>query len=462
MDQLPLPWELERRVFTVSELNWALRGLLEREFSNIWVSGEISGVRQASSGHCYFSLKDETAQVRCVCFRSAVRFLRFKPQDGLSVIARGRLDVFEARGEYQLLVEALEPQGYGALQLAFEQLKKKLAAEGMFDPSRKRSIPRHPRRIGIITSPDGAVLRDMLQILSRRFPGLHIRIWPTPVQGFGSVDGVCAGLEYFSKSAWPQVVIVARGGGSLEDLWTFNEEAVARAIGNSAVPVLSAIGHETDFTIADFAADLRAPTPSAAAELVICTRQELLDQLATQERNLRQAIRFRLVTAARRLHQQAIDRTASVLARLIGKRYQRLDEMNRRIQARAREKLGTLQSKLAAFETRLRRTDLRLRLSETRRRLDILEASAVEALRRRLDRSRRRLEPLAAQLVHLSPLNVLERGYAIVQNEAGSIVRGPEDAPAGTRLRVRVVKGEFAARAEPAGPTRADSSEPPS
>ncbi|MBV9770099.1 MAG: exodeoxyribonuclease VII large subunit, partial [Bryobacterales bacterium] len=222
MEQLALAWAPVRKTFTVAELNARIRGLLGDEFDDVWVAGEISGAKNATSGHCYFTLKDHDAQVRCVCFRASLRYLKFKPQDGMAVLARGHIDVYEARGEYQLLVEFIEPQGHGALQFAFEQMKKKLAAEGLFDPARKRAIPRLPARIGIVTSPSGAVIRDITEILSRRFPGLHLRIYPTLVQGEGSVEAVCRAIEYFSNSAWPHVVIVARGGGSLEDLWTFN------------------------------------------------------------------------------------------------------------------------------------------------------------------------------------------------------------------------------------------------
>ncbi len=293
-EQISFEFEPARQIYTVAGLNAAVRSLLESQFQDIWVSGEISGVKLAASGHYYFTMKDEQSQLRCVLFRTAARYLRFKPQDGIAVLARGRVDVYEPRGEYQLLVEALEPQGFGALQLAFEQLKKKLAGEGLFDASRKRPLPRLPRRIGIVTSPSGAVIRDMLQILERRFPGLHIRIYPAQVQGAGSIDEVVAGLDWFSQSGWPDVVIVGRGGGSLEDLWTFNEEAVARAIARSAVPVVSAVGHETDVTIADFVADLRAPTPSAAAELVICTRRQLFDQIDAASGRLEKEMRYRL------------------------------------------------------------------------------------------------------------------------------------------------------------------------
>src|SRR2546428_12175 len=294
MEQYALQFAPQRRVYTVSELNSDIRGLLGREFQDIWVAGEISGTKLATSGHYYFTLKERDAQLRCVCFRSTHRFLKFKPQDGIAVLARGHVDVFEARGEYQLLVEFLEPQGHGALQFAFEQLKKKLAAEGLFEASRKRPLPRFPRRIGIVTSPRGAVISDMLQILERRFPGLHIRLFPALVQGDGAAEEICRGLEFFSRPAWAELIIVARGGGSLEDLWAFNEEAVARAIVASPVPVVSAIGHETDSTIADFVADLRAPTPSAAAELVVPTRDELYDRIAAARAKATQGVRYRL------------------------------------------------------------------------------------------------------------------------------------------------------------------------
>src|SRR6185312_6605960 len=267
--QLSFTLQAERRVFSVSELTSEIRGIFSQQFRDVWVLGEISGCKAATSGHFYFSLKDATSQVKAVLFRGSARWLKFRPQDGMMVLARGSLDVYEARGEYQLIVEVLEPRGAGALQLAFEQLKKKLEAEGLFEAGRKRPLPKLPQRIGIVTSPAGAVVRDILHVLERRFAGLHIRLFPAQVQGEGAREQICAGLKYFGEGRWADVVIVARGGGSLEDLWTFNEEAVAKAIAASAVPVISAIGHETDFTIADFVADVRAPTPSAAAEIVI-------------------------------------------------------------------------------------------------------------------------------------------------------------------------------------------------
>ena len=257
--------------------------------------------------------------MKCVAFRSSHRYWKFKPRDGLAVLARGRVDVYEARGEYQLLVEMLEPQGLGALQLAFEQLKKKLAAEGLFEAARKRPLPRFPRRIGIVTSPRGAAIADLVQILTRRSPGLHIRLFPALVQGEGSVEEVCRGIEYFSRTRWADLVIVGRGGGSLEDLWTFNAEAVARAIAACAVPVVAAVGHETDVTIADFVADLRAPTPSAAAELVVPNREDLLSRVAAARAKTGQALRYRLAMLERRLRQQGIDRALSLLHRRLGR-----------------------------------------------------------------------------------------------------------------------------------------------
>src|ERR1700691_5331512 len=279
MEQFALSFIPERRIFTLRELSDGIRGALDRNFANIWISGEISGTKLVPSGHCYFTLKDADAQIKCVCWKLSYWRLKFKPKDGVEVLVRGRVDIYELRSEYQFVVEAIEPQGHGALQLAFDQLKQKLMAEGLFEATRKRPLPQFPERIGIVSSSSGAVIRDFIEILSRRFPGLHIRLFPARVQGPGSVEDVCRGIEYMGRSGWAEIVVIARGGGSLEDLWTFNEEAVARAIEACPVPVVSAIGHETDVTIADFVSDVRAPTPSAAAEMMVCTRQELLDRI---------------------------------------------------------------------------------------------------------------------------------------------------------------------------------------
>ncbi|HTW65621.1 MAG TPA: exodeoxyribonuclease VII large subunit [Bryobacteraceae bacterium] len=446
MEQLALAWGPVRKTFTVAELNARVRGLLGDEFDDVWVAGEISGSKTATSGHCYFTLKDHEAQLRCVCFRQSLRYLKVKPQDGMAVLARGHIDVYEARGEYQLLVEAIEPQGHGALQFAFEQLKKKLAAEGLFEASRKRPIPRLPQRIGIVTSPSGAVVRDITEILSRRFPGLHLRIYPALVQGDGSLEAVCRAIEYFSNSGWPDVVIVARGGGSLEDLWTFNEEAVARAIAASSVPVISAIGHETDFTIADFVADLRAATPSAAAELVICPREQILDQFAVYDHKLLQTVRYRLAMAARALHERGVERASAVLHRNVGRIVQRVDELDYRIRARMQTASSVRRKRLDEWTARLRALDLRLRIARARRRLEAADATSVQLIRMRLARAHGRLNPIIAHLTQLSPLKILDRGYAIVTNEAGAIVKEPADAPAESRIGVRLAQGDLAAR----------------
>src|SRR5579859_879655 len=441
MEQFVLQFGPERRSLTVSELNASIRELLDQEFADIWVSGEISGTKLASSGHYYFTLKDADSQLRCVCFRSTARFLKFKPQDGAAVLARGRIDVYEARGEYQLQVEALELQGHGALQFAFEQLKKKLAAEGLFEQARKRPLPRFPARIGIVTSRRGAVISDMIHILSRRFPGLHIRVFPAQVQGPGSIEEVCRAIEYFSRTRWAEVVIVARGGGSLEDLWTFNEELVARAIAKSGAPVISAIGHETDFTIADFVADLRAPTPSAAAELVVRTREEILEQVAGQRYRLIQLVRYRFAMEWSRVRQLGVDRAHSLLSRSIGRRLQRIDELQNRLRERMRLALESRARARQSLLTRLRYYDPRPRLGRDRSRHEVSRSMLAQAMRLQLARRRSRLESLEAKLSQLSPLTILNRGYAIVTAESGHILMDAAAAPPGSDIGVRLARG---------------------
>ncbi|MDX2152607.1 MAG: exodeoxyribonuclease VII large subunit [Bryobacteraceae bacterium] len=469
MEQMNLALAGAPRVYTVSELDARLRNALEEEFTDIWVAGEVSGTKEYGSGHCYFTLKDRESQLNCVCFRGTLRYLRFKPQDGVFVHARGRLDLFPGRIAVQMVVEALEPQGHGALQFAFEQLKRKLALEGLFDAARKRPLPKLPRRVGIVTSPSGAVIRDMVNILSRRFPGIHVRLYPAQVQGEGSAEQVCRGLEYFSRSGWADVVIVGRGGGSLEDLWTFNEEAVARAIVASAAPVISAVGHETDFTISDFVADLRAPTPSAAAELVICTRQEILDRIAAAAERLGRIARLRVAESGRRLHQLGIDRPSAVLHRRVGRLMQRADECEWRLRAAMRAALEERARRLSSAEETLRRLDVRMRLAAARRRME----NAQERLRRvdlrwRVSNARRRVEGgqgslvsrtrellasaragvdrAEAQLRQLSPERVLERGYAIVEDSEGRLLRSAEGVKVGTALSIRLAQGRLAAK----------------
>jgi len=357
VEQIALDWTPEPHYYSVGELTTALRGVFAEYFTNIWVAGEISGTKAAPSGHYYFTLKDESAQLKCACYKMSARYLKFKPQDGVAVLVRGRVDLYEVRGEVQLIVEAIEPQGHGALQLAFEQLKKKLDAEGLFALERKRSLPAFPERIGIVTSPSGAVIQDMLNVMERRSPGRHIRLYPAQVQGEGAAEQVVRGLEYFSASGWAEVVIVARGGGSLEDLWTFNDERVARAIAECSVPVVSAVGHETDFTIADFVADLRAPTPSAAAELVVPARESLLDRLSIADHKLAQSIRLTIALAVRAWHDLAIDRVR--LHQMIGRQSQRVDDLDDRLRDHWRSMMAARQNALEDASARLSSLDLR-------------------------------------------------------------------------------------------------------
>lgn len=443
MEQIAFSLGPQRRNYTVSELTGEMRAMLAGEFTDIFVAGEISGMKAATSGHYYFTLKDAQSQLRCVCYKMTARYLRFKPQDGAAVIARGRVDLYDARGELQLIVDSLEPQGLGALQAAFEQLKQRLAMEGLFDAARKKPLPALPERIGIVTSPTGAVIRDILNVLERRCPGRHIRLFPAQVQGEGAAEQIAEGIGYFATSDWADVIIVARGGGSLEDLWAFNEEIVARVIAASDVPVISAVGHETDFTIADFVADVRAATPSAAAEMVIATRQSLSDGLHAAEHKLKQSARLKLLLAARQLREVAVDQ--SQLRNMIGRRTQRVDELEYHLRDSARAALSQRARTLDAAAARLARRDVRLRLAAAQRKAGVLDQTLRQLAQLRLRDAKSALAPVAAKLGQLSPLTILDRGYAIVEND-GKIVKGPGDAPVDSRVRVRVAKGEFTAK----------------
>jgi exodeoxyribonuclease VII large subunit len=438
LEQIDINWGLAPAFYSVTELTGAIRGLLTDHFSDIWVAGEISGTRVPASGHYYFTLKDEAAQLKSVCYKMTARYLKFKPQDGIAVLARGRIDMYDARGEVQFVVEAIEPQGHGALQFAFEQLKKKLATEGLFDQARKRPLPALPARIGIVTSPTGAVIRDILQILERRFPGRHVRIYPAQVQGEGAIEQVVAGLEYFSKSQWAEVVIVARGGGTLEDLWTFNAERVARAIAGSTIPVISAIGHETDFTIADFVADLRAPTPSAAAELVIRSRQSLYEVLDGCTIKLTQTARLNIAMRARALHRVSVDQ--ATLHRAIGRRMQRIDELEYELRDLIRATLDRRKRALERIRSGLTQLDVRLKFAAAHRRIEASETKILQSIQLRVIGSRGKLSFLEGHLSQLSPLKILERGYAIVEKD-GKIVKAPADAPTDSEVRIRIAKG---------------------
>jgi exodeoxyribonuclease VII large subunit len=443
MSQFSLSFLPERQVYSVSEITAKIRDALESDFSDIWIDGEISNFRRAASGHLYFILKDADAQLRCVFFRQDARLLRFRPDDGLAVRARGRLTVYESRGEYQLLVQLLEPLGAGALQLAFEQLKKKLADEGLFDPDRKRPLPLLPRRIGLVTSPTGAVIADMIRILRRRFPGLHLRLYPVRVQGDGAAEDITEAIRYFNRGAAVDLLIIGRGGGSLEDLWPFNTEIVARAIAASTIPVISAVGHETDFTIADFVADLRAPTPSAAAELAVRTRDDFSAAIGNLQDRLGRAARYRLAMALQRLTEIGVERPLGVLRRRLARAAQRTDELDYRLRDRLRRRLLEAERRLRDTLAHLRAQDPRRRLAERRARLAQLNATLATGLPQRLALLRGRLDSLAAQLGQLSPVKVLERGYALVQDEHGRLLRRATDAVPGQSLRVRLHEGRL-------------------
>jgi exodeoxyribonuclease VII large subunit len=445
LEQFSLQLIPEQQVYSVKELNAAVRSALESEFRDIRVLGEISGTRLATSGHCYFTLKEQDSLVKCVCYRSAYRYLKVKPQDGLAVTIRGQLGVFEARGEYQIQVEALEPIGQGALQLAFEDLKKRLAAEGLFDSKRKRNMPRFPQKIGIVTSPKGAVISDMLHVFERRFPGLHIRLFPAAVQGEGSIEEVCRGIGYFSESGWADVVIVARGGGSLEDLWTFNTEAVARAIAMCEVPLISAVGHETDVTISDFVADMRAPTPSAAAEILSLTHADILEKVRNWEKQLTRGMRHLLERAQFALQKRAVEGLASTLIRGIGRQLQRVDDYEYRLKENIRATIDLKRSLRRGLEDRLRRRDQRLQLERGKNRVEAARSALCRMIETRILQRRKSVEMPAAVLKQLSPVKVLERGYAVVFDIEGRLIKDASTVSVGTEIQVRLASGRLAA-----------------
>ncbi len=446
-DQLGFSFDLAkvRRVWVVRDLISAVRTALEREYTDVWVEGEISNYRPADSGHLYFSLKDGDSQFRVVMFKSSARLLRFHPDNGMQVVARGRVTVYEQRGELQMMAEYLEPKGAGALQVAFEQLKAKLQAEGLFEQSRKRAIPVLPRSIGIVTSPRGAAIQDILNVLRRRHESVAILIFPAQVQGESAAAEVAAGIQYFSRAKNVDVTIVARGGGSVEDLAAFNDETLARAIAASKVPVISAIGHETDFTIADFVADLRAPTPSAAAELVIESKRQLDEILLSLHRRLEHAARYRLLVARQGLTELAQHGAMARMRELIGRRQQRLDDLVFRLAELQRSALNGFRSRLDLAAARVRHFDLRRQFTSLRRHIDgRVETLGATALRYLLQR-RKELENATARLDELSPEKILSRGYALVFDASGRLVKDVSHLEPGEDIRARLARGEIVA-----------------
>jgi exodeoxyribonuclease VII large subunit len=441
-----------RRVWTVQDLVSAVRTQLEREYTDVWVEGEVSNFRPAESGHLYFTLKDNDSQLRVVMFRMQARLLRFRPENGLHVVARGRVTIYDARGELQLSAEYLEPKGAGALQVAFEQLKAKLASEGLFDAARKKPIPALPRRIGLVTSPRGAALQDMLNILRRRHENVHILIYPAQVQGETAAAEVSAGIVFFNRApaSLPgkkpvDVIIVARGGGSVEDLASFNDESLARAVAASKVPVISAVGHETDFTIIDFVADLRAPTPSAAAELVIRSRHELDERVNNMHSRLSKAMRYRLLMARQALTERAQHAAFAGIRDALNRRQQRLDDAIYRLGASQRATVQQYRRRLDFAATRIQHHDLRRKLATLRRDIETGSASLGAAVRRLLHDRHTRVDHFAARLETLSPLKVLERGYALVFDLSGNLLKDAAQVAPGDEVRARMARGEITA-----------------
>jgi exodeoxyribonuclease VII large subunit len=447
--QLPGPAARPGRdVYSVSRLNREVRVLLERGFGSLWLEGEISNFSRPSSGHWYFSLKDAAAQVRCAMFRQRNMLCSFTARDGQKVLVRARVGLYEPRGEYQLIVDHMEDAGLGALKRQFEELSTRLSAEGLFAPERKRPLPALPKRIGVITSPTGAAIRDILHVLARRFPAVAVLIYPVAVQGAQAAGEILAALRLAGRRAECDVLILARGGGSLEDLWAFNDEELARAIVASPIPVISGIGHEIDFTIADFAADVRAPTPSAAAELVVPDADEWLAAFMRLGAQLRRGMQRRLEERRERL-EWLTGRAALVspAARLIQQTL-RLDEFEQRMCRALQHLLKTRVAELSERESRLWKASPLARVRDAAARhaalLLRLRAAGLEYVRR----ARERLLPLVRTLNAVSPLATLERGYAIVSAENGAILRNAADAAPGTVIEARLAKGVIRAKVE--------------
>jgi exodeoxyribonuclease VII large subunit len=488
MSQLQFNLQPTRRVLTVTELTGHIRDVFTRNFTDIWVEGEISNCREAQSGHIYCTLKDDRSQVRCVCFKNQLRTMKFRPEDGLHVTVRGSISVYEARGEYQIYVENIEPVGLGALQLAFEQLKKRLEAEGLFAADRKKPLPRLPSRIGLVTSPAGAAVRDVVRILRRRFHNVHLTLYPVRVQGDGAAEEIVRALKFFNRRELVDVLILARGGGSMEDLWAFNEEIVARAIFDSLIPVISGIGHETDFTIADFVADVRASTPSAAAELVLQTRREFDKHIVELRGALADQMRYRILVLSRGVHELAGRRGFRRPLDLLRQHRQRADELTSRLAHGLRSQLDESRRRFHAAHLRVRSVDLHTRIARARRSNDHLSSRLGLALRARLQESRKRsaaahlkivsfdfrveiaalrlrlerrgdalavraerllrlkrerLDRLRLQLEERSPGKMLERGYAIATDTAGHILNDAAQVAVGDAVNIQLHRGRL-------------------
>ena len=440
---------LPAQVFSVTELTHRVKDLLEERFRSVWVEGEISNVRSPSSGHVYFTLKDAAAQLAVVLFRGVAAKVGFALKDGLQVIASGDLSVYERSGQYQLVVRQLLPKGLGALQLAFEELKQRLAREGLFDAARKRQIPALPQRIGLVTSPTGAAIRDFLNIINRRFPNVHIVIHPVRVQGDGAAAEIATAIDDLNALCAAgrlplDVLIVTRGGGSLEDLWAFNEEVVARALARSQIPTISAVGHEIDFTIADFVADLRAPTPSAAAELVVKAKEEFQQRLEQYQSRLQKDLRLHLAGARQRFADLAANYVFRRPTEIIRQYQQQVDDSGHRLTRSTGAILTKQRSRLATVRGQFKLLGPQALLASWQQRLGANDQSLQAAWSRSWQETGHRLAQATAKLELLSPKATLQRGYSItLLTETGQIVRSVTRVQAGTKISTKVLDGTF-------------------
>jgi exodeoxyribonuclease VII large subunit len=429
-----------RYILTVSELTREIKDILEMQFVDILVEGEISNFKVPPSGHIYFTLKDDFSQIRVVLFKNQARSLRFSPEDGLHVICRGRVSLYEKRGEYQLILEEMEPKGIGALQLAFLQLKERLEREGFFDPSRKRLMPMIPQKIGIVTSPTGAVIRDMLQIIERRFENVHLLLYPVRVQGEGAASEIAKGIEYFNEQKEVDVIIVARGGGSLEDLWAFNEEEVARAIFFSQIPILSAVGHETDYTISDFVADVRAPTPSAAAELVVRDKKEIKNTLRFLEGRLGNEVLQILQEG--RTHLSHLNKRLKDPRKRIEEDFLKVDDLSNRFLFLTSWIVNTKREKHLHLYEGLFLRNPNQKVKSLRRLISENEKHILQTVKHLIELWRQRLQGRIGQLDSLSPLAILQRGYSITRKIPSlEILRDSSQVKERDRVEVRLFKG---------------------
>lgn len=436
---------LDREVLTVSQLNGRARVLLEDVFSNIWVEGEISNLARPASGHVYFTLKDSGAQVRCALFRNNAARVRQALRDGLAVKVRGKVSLFEGRGDYQLILDTVEPAGDGALRLAFDALKEKLGNEGLFSSERKRALPAHPQRIGIVSSPTGAVIRDIISVFRRRAPQVELTLIPTAVQGREAINQIVRALQRADAQGF-DALILARGGGSLEDLWCFNEEAVARAIAACVTPIVSAVGHETDVSISDFVADVRAPTPSAAAELLAPDSSDLGRRLESLQRRLLLRIQNRL--AHDRLRLDSLARRLRHPGERLRQQAQRLDDLDMRLRRAFEQRLNQRRERLARLDTRLAAQHPGRALALLKQRLDNLAERLPRAMRQTLATRRQHLQVQVQTLQVVSPLATLSRGYSILLDERGQAIRSAAQIRNGQRLTARLGEGELQVRVE--------------